>query len=90
MAILCPEFGTDLGKAWGEAAAVVGQYMRHTKGKSVSGFTQERDGACLGFVVLDGKMDRARALLRQRGVVNHQHRRRPADHPVGLSRQHRP
>ena len=63
MAILRAEFGADLGKGRGEAAAVVGQDMRHTEGKSVSGFAQERDGACLGFVVLDGEVDRARAAV---------------------------
>jgi hypothetical protein len=63
MAILCPELGTHLGKGPGEAAAVVGQYMCHAEGKSVSGFAQEGDGTGFGFIGLDGKMNRARAAV---------------------------
>src|SRR3954452_14769973 len=63
MAILCPEFGTDLGKGLGEAAAVVYQYMCHAEGKSVGSLAQESDGTGFGFVVLDGKMDRARTAV---------------------------
>src|SRR5690349_2076350 len=63
MAILCPEFGADLGKGLGEAAAVVCQYMCHAEGKRGGGFAQESDGTGFGFVVLDGEMDRARAAV---------------------------
>src|SRR3954451_18735738 len=63
VAIRCPEFGTDLGKGLGEAAAVVYQYMCHAEGKSVGSLAQESDGTGFGFVVLDGKMDRARAAV---------------------------
>ena len=63
MTIVCPELGTDLGKGLGEAAAVVCQYVCHAKGQSRSGFAQESDGTGFGFVVLDGKMDQARAAV---------------------------
>src|SRR4051812_42919863 len=63
MAIRCPELGTDLGKGLGEAAAVVCQYMRDAKGKRSGRFAQESDGTGFGFVVFDGKMDRARAAV---------------------------
>jgi hypothetical protein len=33
--------------------------MCHAEGKGIGGFTQKGDGACLGLVVLDGKVDRA-------------------------------
>jgi hypothetical protein len=42
-----------------QAAPVVCQYMCHADGKSVGSFAQEGDGTCLGFIVLDGEMDRA-------------------------------
>src|SRR3954465_2726716 len=63
MAIRCPELGTDLGKGLGEAAAVVSQYMCYAEGQGSGRFAQESDGTGFGFVVLDGKMDRARAAV---------------------------
>src|SRR3954452_14040311 len=62
-AIRWPELGTELGKGLGEAAAVVSQYMCYAEGQGSGRFAQEGDGAGVGVVVLDGKMDRARAAV---------------------------
>jgi hypothetical protein len=63
MAIGGSEFGADLGKGLGEAAAVVCQYVCHANGQSRGRFAQESDGTGFGFVVLDGEVDRARAAV---------------------------
>src|SRR3954454_22520727 len=61
MAVLGAEFGADLGEGGGEAAAVVGQHVGEAEGKGGGSLTKEGDGALLGLVVFDGKVDGAGA-----------------------------
>ena len=59
VAILRAKGSTGFGEGRGEATAVVGQHVGEAEGEGCCGLTQEGDGAPLGFVVLDGEVDRA-------------------------------
>ncbi len=63
VAVLRPEFGTDFGKGWGEATAVVGQHMGQMEWEGGGCLAQEGNGALLSFIVLDGQVDGARAAV---------------------------
>ena len=59
MAVLRAELGADLGEGGCEAAVVVGQHVGEAEGEGFRGLAQERDGAALGLIVLDGQVDEA-------------------------------
>jgi hypothetical protein len=61
VAVLRAEFVADPGEGGREAGAVVGQHVGEAEGEGGGGFSQERDGALLGLVVLDGQVDGAGA-----------------------------
>ena len=61
MSVLRAKLRADLGKGGGEATAVVGQHMGEAEGEGGRGLAEKGDGALLGLVVLDGKVDGARA-----------------------------
>ena len=57
------QLGAGFGKGRREAVAVVGQHMGELEGERGGSLTQDGDGAALGFVVLDGEVDGARATV---------------------------
>ena len=59
----CAPRSAQVSQGRREAAAIVGQHVGQAEGKGRSRLAQEGDGALLGFVVLDGKMDGARAAV---------------------------
>ena len=61
MAVLGAEFGADLGKGGGKAAAVIGQHVGEAEGEGRRSFAEEGNGTLLGLVVFDGEMDGAGA-----------------------------
>ncbi len=63
VAVLRTKAGADFGEHRAEAAAVVGQHVGQVEGEGRGGLAQGGDGAVLGFVILDGEMDGARAAV---------------------------
>jgi len=63
VAVLRAKAGAGFGERRAEAAAVVGQHVGQAEGERRAGLAQGGDGAVLGFVVLDGEMDGARAAV---------------------------